>query len=153
MAVVKAEKAIANEAREAKKFVKLVVTTKLGLAKKLPKTPKGERDEPLGPLIWKLEKEGHRQGRNLPKGKPPRTLFEWWNNSDFPSIPWSQVRRKKKTRKLLIFQKNQSRRQSGWRSPKKPKRFKCLKRCKKPKWQKRPQRQSSSLKPKKSSKP
>jgi hypothetical protein len=36
-----------NEAREAKKLVKLVVTTKLNLAKKLPKTPKGKRDEPL----------------------------------------------------------------------------------------------------------
>ncbi|CAM6015320.1 unnamed protein product [Sphagnum balticum] len=89
MAMVKAEKAIANEAREAKKLVKLVVTTKLGLVKKLPKMPKGEREEPLGPLIRKLEKEGYQRGRNLPKGKPPMTLFEWWNNFDLPSIPRS----------------------------------------------------------------
>jgi hypothetical protein len=51
MVVVKAEKTIANEARVTKKLVKLVVTTKLGLAKKLPKMPKGEKEEPLGPLI------------------------------------------------------------------------------------------------------
>jgi hypothetical protein len=43
MVVVKAEKTIANEICIAKKLVKLVVTTKLSLAKKLPNTPKGER--------------------------------------------------------------------------------------------------------------
>jgi hypothetical protein len=61
MAVAKVEKAIAKEACEAKKLVKLVMTTRLGLANKLPKMPKGKREEPLGLLIYKLEKERHRR--------------------------------------------------------------------------------------------
>jgi hypothetical protein len=50
MAVFKIEKATAKEAHEAKKLAKQVVATKLGSAKKLPKTLKGEREETLGPL-------------------------------------------------------------------------------------------------------
>ncbi len=86
MAMVKAEKATTKEAYEARKLVKLVATTKLSLTKGLPKTPKGEKEEPL-PCNPEIEKEGHRQGRNLPKRELPRTLFEWWNSSNLPLIP------------------------------------------------------------------
>jgi hypothetical protein len=40
---------------EAKKLVKLVATTKLSLTKGLPKTPKGEKEEPL-PCNPEIEK-------------------------------------------------------------------------------------------------
>lgn len=50
MTMVKAKKATAKEACEAKKLTKLVAVDELGSAKKLPKTPKGEREEAYGPL-------------------------------------------------------------------------------------------------------
>jgi hypothetical protein len=48
MVVVKVKKATTKEAHEAKKLAKLVVAAKLGSAKKLPKTPKGKREETFG---------------------------------------------------------------------------------------------------------
>jgi len=64
-------------------LAKQVATIELGSAKKLPKTPKGEREETL---TWKVGKEGHQQKRKLPRRKPLRTTSKWWNNSNPPPI-------------------------------------------------------------------
>jgi hypothetical protein len=45
MVVVKAKKATTKEAHEAKKLTKLAAMAELGFVKKLPKTPKGKREE------------------------------------------------------------------------------------------------------------
>ncbi|CAM6018275.1 unnamed protein product [Sphagnum balticum] len=50
MTVPKVEKAIAKEACKAKKLAKLVAMVELGFAKKLPKTPKGEKEKTFGPF-------------------------------------------------------------------------------------------------------
>jgi hypothetical protein len=50
MAMPKVEKATAKEACKAKKLAKLVATVELGSAKKLPKTPKDEKEETFGPF-------------------------------------------------------------------------------------------------------
>ncbi len=48
--MVKVEKATAKEAYKAKKLAKLVVAVELASAKKLPRTPKGEKEETFGLL-------------------------------------------------------------------------------------------------------
>lgn len=80
MAVVKAEKGHAKEARKAKKLAKLLTTSKLGCTKKLPKTPKGKREETFGPLNL-----GNGEGWALiekKSSKPPRMPSKWWNKSN-----------------------------------------------------------------------
>jgi hypothetical protein len=46
----KAEKVATKEAHESKKLAKLVMMAKLGSTKKLPKMPKGKREETFGPF-------------------------------------------------------------------------------------------------------
>ncbi len=74
----------------------------------------------MGALTWKVGKEGHQQGRSLPKGKPPKTLSKWWNTSNPLSTPQSQMRWKRRTQKLLTFQRNQSRHPNRQKEPKRP---------------------------------
>jgi hypothetical protein len=50
MAMVKAEKAITKEVHEAKKLAKLGAMAELSSTKKLPKTPKGNKEKTFGPL-------------------------------------------------------------------------------------------------------
>ncbi len=56
--MVKAKKAITEEACKAKKLTKLVAVAELGSAKKLPKTPKGEREKASRPLNPKSGEKG-----------------------------------------------------------------------------------------------
>ncbi len=65
MAVVKAEKAIAKEVRLAKQ----ATTTELSSAKKLLKTPKGEREETSRPLNPKSGEGGASTKKEASKGK------------------------------------------------------------------------------------
>jgi hypothetical protein len=67
--------------------------------------------------------EGHQQEKSLPKRKPPRIVFMWWNNFNLSLIPQSQTKRKKRTQKWSIFQKRQLKHPSGQRSLKEPKRL------------------------------
>jgi hypothetical protein len=58
MATVNTKKAATKEAHETKKIAKLVMV-ELGSTKKLPKTPKGKREETFGPLNPRSAEEGH----------------------------------------------------------------------------------------------
>jgi hypothetical protein len=72
-----------NEVHKAKKLAKLVAMAKFGSTKKLPKMLTGDREKTTDPLTWKVGKEGHQQGRSLPKGrKHQRTLSKCWDNFD-----------------------------------------------------------------------
>jgi hypothetical protein len=93
----------AKEACEAKKLAKKMAMAKLGSSKKLPKTPKGEKEKTFEPLTLKVGKEGHQQIKSLPRGKPPKATSRWWNNLDPPLTPHNQVKKKRRTQRLSIF--------------------------------------------------
>ncbi len=93
------------------------------LPRSFPKHPKAKGKRPLGPLTQKVGNEGHQQEKSLPKRKPPRIVFMWWNNFNLSLIPQSQTKRKKRTQKWSIFQKRQLKHPSGQRSLKEPKRL------------------------------
>ncbi|CAK9269771.1 unnamed protein product [Sphagnum jensenii] len=50
MAIVKVEKATANKVDEAKKLAEQMAVVEVSSTKKLPRTPKGEREKSFGPL-------------------------------------------------------------------------------------------------------
>jgi hypothetical protein len=59
MAIIKVEKATANKVDEAKKLAEQMAVVEVSSTKKLPRTPKGERERVLGPSTLKMGKEGH----------------------------------------------------------------------------------------------
>jgi hypothetical protein len=65
--MVKEKKTTTKETREVKKAAKLAIT-KLGSTKKLPKCPRAKGKIPMGPSTREVQKEGHQQKRNSPKG-------------------------------------------------------------------------------------
>jgi hypothetical protein len=70
---------------------------KLDSVKKLPKTPKGEKEKTYGASKSGIRMEGHQQKRSLPRGKPPRTASMWWSKSDlFPTL-WIQMKKEKRS--------------------------------------------------------
>jgi hypothetical protein len=64
MEVVKAEKV-----RKAKKLAKLTMATKLGSVKKLPRTPKGEKEETSKPFNLKNGERGASTKKESSKGE------------------------------------------------------------------------------------
>ncbi|KAH8966139.1 hypothetical protein BDL97_03G008100 [Sphagnum fallax] len=50
MAIIKVEKATANKVDEAKKLAEQMAVVEVSSTKKLPRTPKGEREKSFGPL-------------------------------------------------------------------------------------------------------
>lgn len=154
MAMVKAEKATTNEAREAKKVAKLVAT-ELGFAEKLTKKPKGEKEKTYGPFNPRSANAGASTEKEFSKGKAfkdnlhvveqVRSSFEFLDSNEEEEENPKYVNIMKK---LIKTSKHQ-------RSPRRPKKFKWLmklKGLKRPKWQKRPRRQDSNLRSEKSSK-
>ncbi len=127
--MVKVKKADIKEIREAKKLAKLVATIEEDFTKKLLKTPKGKREKSYGCLN---SKSGETRIWSFPKEKPPKTLSKWRNTSNLLSTPYNQMRWKRRTQKLLTFQKNQSRHPNGQKKPKRPWRLK------QPKWFRKP---------------
>jgi hypothetical protein len=71
---------------------------------------------------------GHKK-RSLPRGKPPRIISMWWNKFNLPPTLRIWVKRKKRIQNMKKLIKTSKHR----RSPRRPKRFKWLKR---PKWKK-----------------
>jgi hypothetical protein len=69
MAVVKVEKAATREAHEAKKLAKLVVVGKLSSVNKLPKAPKGEREDTSRPFNLESGEKGPSTRKECSKGE------------------------------------------------------------------------------------
>jgi hypothetical protein len=67
MAMVKREKA--KEACKAKKLAKQMAMDKLGFAKKLPKTPKGEKEKTFKPLNPESGEGGASRKKESSKGE------------------------------------------------------------------------------------
>ncbi len=94
MVMVKAKKATIKEACEVKKVAKLV-TVELGSTKKLPKMPKGEKEETSRPLNPRSAERRASTKKEFLRGKLPRTLSKWWNKSDPPMLRIQMKRRRK----------------------------------------------------------
>ncbi|CAK9272386.1 unnamed protein product [Sphagnum jensenii] len=69
MVLVRTEKANAKEAHKAKKLAKQVAMVELGSANKLSKTPKGEREETIGPFNPKSGEGGASIEKESSKGE------------------------------------------------------------------------------------
>jgi hypothetical protein len=68
MGTVKAERVVAKHVHEAKKLAELVAMAKLGSTKKLPKTPKGEREETFRPFNLESGERGALTEKEFSKG-------------------------------------------------------------------------------------
>jgi hypothetical protein len=69
MVVVKAKKAIAKKAHEAKKLAKLAMVAKLSSTKKLRRTPKGEKEETSKPFNLENGESGASTENESSKGE------------------------------------------------------------------------------------
>lgn len=76
MAMVKAEKAITKEAHEAKKLAKLGAMAELSSTKKLPKTPKGNKEKTFGPLNPESEEKGASIGKESSKTEASKDTIQ-----------------------------------------------------------------------------
>jgi hypothetical protein len=103
MVVVKTKKVVSKKAHEAKKFAKLAMVAKLGSTNKLVRHQKVKKKRLSRLLTLKMGKVGHQQKKSLPRGKFPKIISKWWKNSDPPLTLWNQMKRKRKTWRLLTF--------------------------------------------------
>jgi hypothetical protein len=77
MAIVKVEKAVAKEAHEAKKLVKQKAAIEISSTKKLPRTPKREREETFGPFNPESE-GGESTKKESSKGEASKHNAQAW---------------------------------------------------------------------------